>query len=507
MAGLFGSDEYDKLADKNPKEYYKKTPFARSLWERRLPTWLGQAYKQVVEPAIDKLPSPTTMEGALTYAKMPYKFLKTMATGATDTIKSSMDDPTNAKKSLELALMTSGAGGLLGRVPEGPGKVLGMSGGRAPETKKDIGDMARALMDKVESSHTPNPRTGSIDVPYTSRKLFPENVDELNKGRVVEDNNLYEPPKVVTPEQLQHDKSSILSMAWDRADVGSLTSFDGRKLKNPQTLDGGNAYSRGLGLGSGASGSGPINRAVGAVRRQEGKPLYAMFSSMGGESVDFSKMATRAVLDGFDPKILNIKDKKRFDEKFLSLKGSPALKKSQKSFPGIGNKNLTRWLESDGSNRYNFMKHLDKAEWYNLGFPNAAAARHAVTDPVLLNLPNGVVGYGGHSISLMDPKAIKRPVADTPSPHATYPEDIPKKEYTGQLLAPVPRPISFPKWFNERRDSGALPRSDNKSFEFQTVVQPVTNKWVDTNSIYQEEFLKELAKRSDEKNLLKGLLR
>jgi hypothetical protein len=144
MAGLFGSAEYDKLADKNPKEYYKKTPFARSLWEGRLPTWLGQAYEQDVEPAIDKLPSPTTMEGALTYAKMPYKFLKTMATGATDTIKSSMDDPTNAKKSLELALMTSGAGNLLGRVPEGPGKVLGISGGRAPETKKDIGDMARA---------------------------------------------------------------------------------------------------------------------------------------------------------------------------------------------------------------------------------------------------------------------------------------------------------------------------------------------------------------------------
>jgi hypothetical protein len=125
MANLFGSDEYDKLADKDPKEYYKKTPFARSLWEGRLPTWLGQAYEQDVEPAIDKLPSPTTMEGALTYAKMPYELLKTMATGATDTIKSSMDDPTNAKKSLDLALMTSGAGGLLGRVPKGPGKVLG----------------------------------------------------------------------------------------------------------------------------------------------------------------------------------------------------------------------------------------------------------------------------------------------------------------------------------------------------------------------------------------------
>ena len=143
MASLFGSDEYDELADKDPKEYYKKTPFARSLWEGRLPTWLGQAYEQDIEPAIDKLPSPTTMEGALTYAKMPYELLKTMATSATDTIKSSMDDPTNARKSLDLALMTSGAGGLLGRVPEGPGKVLGMFGGRAAKTA-DLGQMKKA---------------------------------------------------------------------------------------------------------------------------------------------------------------------------------------------------------------------------------------------------------------------------------------------------------------------------------------------------------------------------
>jgi len=121
MAGLFGSAKYDELADKDPKKYYKETPFVRSLWEQRLPTWLGQAYKQDIEPAIDKLPSPTTMEGALTYAKMPYEFLKVMATGATDTIKSSMDDPTNPRKALELALMIAGAGGLLGRAPGGLG--------------------------------------------------------------------------------------------------------------------------------------------------------------------------------------------------------------------------------------------------------------------------------------------------------------------------------------------------------------------------------------------------
>ena len=125
MADLFGSPEWQKLADDNPKEYYENTPFVRSLWEGRLPTWLGQAYEQDISPAIEAAPSPTTMEGALTYGKGAYNLAKGLVTGAVDTIDSAQKDPTNPKKMLDLSLMVSGAGGLLGRVPAGSGKVLG----------------------------------------------------------------------------------------------------------------------------------------------------------------------------------------------------------------------------------------------------------------------------------------------------------------------------------------------------------------------------------------------
>ena len=415
--------------------------------------------------------------------------------------------------------------GLLPFVPAGMGSIKKTAGSMADALNPDraasiinnsnrtnamrqnVGDMARVLMDKVESANIPNQKTGNIDVPYTSRKVTPEYVNQLNSGLTVTDNGLYEPIKFLKPENLQHDNSSILSMAWDRANVGDLSTVAGRKLNEIQKLDGGNAYPRGYELGAGASGSGPINRAVSAVKRQEGKPLYSMFSSMGGEATDFSVMGVNTVLDGFNPKLLNVDDVTRFNDKFLALKGSPGLKISQDSFPGLESKKLRSWLNESGGNRYAFMKHLDKSEWNNLGFPDVAAARHAVTDPTLLNLPNGIEGYGGHSISLMDPNAVKRSVNDTPNPHTTYPYDVPKISYEGQLPAPVPRSLSFPKWYQGRRDIGALPRSDNKSFEFQTVVQPVDNNWVDSNSLYQEEFFKELAKRTDEKGLLKGLLR
>lgn len=367
--------------------------------------------------------------------------------------------------------------------------------------RQDVSALAKALMDKVEAAYTPNARTGNIEVPFTSRKVTNEYVDDLNSGLNVTDNGIYEPNKFVKPEDLKHDDASLLAMAWDRSHVGDLDRIAGKNLESPIRLDGGNAYPRGLGNGAGASGDGPINAAIGAVKRQEGTPLYSMFSAMGGEATDFSTMGVRAALAGFDPKTLPKGAAASFDKKFAALKGSP------KDFPGVGSKDLESWLMKGGKNRYAFMKHLDKAEWVNQGFPDAAAARHAVTDPALLNLPNGVGSYGGHSISLMDPKGVKGNVSDLPNPHTTYPRDVPKDSYTGQFAAPTPQRVLLPKWYDERRAAGALPRSDGKSFEFQTVVQPIDNKWVDTNSMYQEEFMSELAKRKDDQGLLKGLLR
>ena len=115
MAGLFGSPEIQRLAEDDPEEYYKQTPFVRSLWESRLPTWLEQAYKQDVKPAIDAASAPT-MEQVL---RAPYNLASGAVKGAIDTIDSAQKDPSDPRKMLELALMSTGTGGLLGRAPTG----------------------------------------------------------------------------------------------------------------------------------------------------------------------------------------------------------------------------------------------------------------------------------------------------------------------------------------------------------------------------------------------------
>jgi hypothetical protein len=61
------------MAQNDPAQYYQKTPFMRSLWEGRLPTWLGQAYEQDIKPAWDAYEpkasdlynAPMSMVGAL----------------------------------------------------------------------------------------------------------------------------------------------------------------------------------------------------------------------------------------------------------------------------------------------------------------------------------------------------------------------------------------------------------------------------------------------------------
>ena len=126
MAGLFGSPEIQRLAEDDPEEYYKQTPFVRSLWESRLPTWLEQAYKQDVKPAIDAASAPT-MEQVL---RAPYNLASGAVKGAIDTIDSAQKDPSDPRKMLGLALMT-GAGGLLGGAPRGS---LGMFAGRRAKT-------------------------------------------------------------------------------------------------------------------------------------------------------------------------------------------------------------------------------------------------------------------------------------------------------------------------------------------------------------------------------------
>ena len=117
------------MADNDPAQYYQKTPFMKSLWQQRLPTWLGQAYEQDIKPAWDAYEpqasdlynAPISMAGAL--ADDVAQKTQSVATA-------NPNDPESLRQAsesgMDLMAGTNAAGGLVSRAVGMPkGAVLG----------------------------------------------------------------------------------------------------------------------------------------------------------------------------------------------------------------------------------------------------------------------------------------------------------------------------------------------------------------------------------------------
>jgi hypothetical protein len=193
---------------------------------------------------------------------------------------------------------------------------------------------------------------------------------------------------------------------------------------------------------------------------------------MSGEATDFATMTLKVAFNNFNLKSLTKKDIKDFNK---------TLKNTTKDFPGLDNPKFDDWANKTGVNRYDLMKELAKSKWRDKGFPDVAAARHAVQDPDLRMLPAGNEALGGQSIARINPEGVMTPVSELPMPHTTYQMDL-AGDYLGGLKNPVPRSHLFPDWFGARRAMDAPISADNKSFMSNVLLQPTNQKWVDTVS-------------------------
>ncbi|MDA1043832.1 MAG: hypothetical protein O3C57_01270, partial [Verrucomicrobia bacterium] len=135
------ADRRQAMAANDPAQYYQGTPFMRSLWEGRLPTWLGQAYQQDIKPLLEQAPDPLTMQGALAYGAMPAKAVVGMVKGAGDILQKAMDNPNDTRAMFDLATMVAGGGFLsskaIGGVPRGAVLGANVSPGR-PTRMADV---------------------------------------------------------------------------------------------------------------------------------------------------------------------------------------------------------------------------------------------------------------------------------------------------------------------------------------------------------------------------------
>lgn len=107
-----------------------------------------------------------------------------------------------------------------------------------------------------------------------------------------------------------------------------------------------------------------------------------------------------------------------------------------------------------------FVEELDKAKMLGQGFPSVPAARYALTEPDLIDVPAGASGY---SFVEFGPESLKS--IEGGIDHPTYPD---RMAGTFEGRGPfVPFDMLFPKFVGDRRASGDPAGSDLRSLDLK----------------------------------------
>ena len=284
--------------------------------------------------------------------------------------------------------------------------------------------------------------------------------------------------RILSPEDL-YGKVGI-PLVGDRARAGKLlTSVEGRELTNPVALEGGPEFMMNHPY-LWASDKSVITKLANQARKaaETGKEVVGVNVVGSPTNVDFNAMVSKTLIDNLDLSSLRKKDIKEFNAE---------MRKTYPNFVGIESPELEAQLTAPkmGNMRTLFVDRMNQAKYQEVGFPDVAAARIAVTDPRLLDVPTGTAGF---TVGRVDPENLMIEVPEIR--HETYPVKM-GGEYVGGLEAPVDFREVFPEFNEARRLLGAEPQRDLRSFTFQSpAIQEFDQEWLDRIMPTYEKILK-----------------
>lgn len=226
-----------------------------------------------------------------------------------------------------------------------------------------------------------------------------------------------------------------------------------------------------------------------AVINAGGDPAL-IYTAMGPQSADFSTMMAEAVMNQYDPQMIDPAAAAKFDE---------AVRKADVKFTSISNPDFLDGLT--GTDRWNLWQLMDKAALKKAGFPDINMARRSITDPRLLDVVPFDAGLtvGRPTGGLLAPDAVA-------VPHPTYPSQL-DGTYEGGLEQSIPGAILWRDFFNRRRAAGASPGGDQRSFLMNAngIAQAIDQQTVDEYGQFLEG-VKGLSDPSSPLRLWRGLL-
>jgi len=153
-------------------------------------------------------------------------------------------------------------------------------------------------------------------------------------------------------ERFFDEDVAVIPTMWDRSDLGVLTRVNDEDLAFPVPLDAGYQYpmtrSNFDANRYGASNQSPVTTVMNAARRasgqkvdkktgeiiKEGKPVYGVYTNMGGESNDYSTMVSDTVLAMMPSSKMTKKAIKDFDDLMEDrIEGWPVLAMFKTALP------------------------------------------------------------------------------------------------------------------------------------------------------------------------------
>lgn len=270
------------------------------------------------------------------------------------------------------------------------------------------------------------------------------------------------PVRAFDPTQLEGAR--IISLLADKERAGdTILSVDG--LPTNVDTQGGPLHAA---LQEALGGSAVFSNAPGpltTLRRQiaegleAGRPVFGVTTTMSPSAVNQTVDMVELLHQMAQSSPIRAGDITDFNTKMQSILPRYAGLLHPEAVPQL--QNMTQ------GQRKAFVRELDNAEALAKGFPNVGAARFALTDENLIDVPAGASGY---QVVQFGPESMGP--ANSIIRHRAYPDDI-GGTYEGRGPL-VPFSTMFSDFTKGRRAEGLPAGSDLRSFEFKKPFQDMT---------------------------------
>lgn len=392
------------------------------------------------------------------------------------------DELQKPKPNYGLVIALGGAS-LVGLVP-GLGDALASGIKKGARGLLDVADRIEVDPSAMGSTFAnvklrPKATKKELDPAKLSNVKLPDYVENLERT-FVPTKGLLEPEKIVDISDFQGRVA--IPAYWDRTYGGGLlTGVGDMKFERPVDMMGGGDFMRQTNTGLGASEYSAIkdkNTLINEIIEKEGTKPLKIFTSMGGQSGDFSHHMADTMMNMIDFSKITKAGAKKYDD-FVKDKIDP-------KWPGILNPKTREYLYTDmsGTKRRELWQNIDKDFLVQEGFPMAGIARAAITDKRLQKADPFASGlYIGEATGgdLITPDKLGNRVQ-----HKSYDTQV-EGNYLGGLGDSIPGEMLWTEFFDKRRQLGIAPAGDQRSFMLSPYIRTeIDQKKVDDISTYLE---------------------